>query len=397
MLLKVLKSNISINVQGIARGADTFSITYKGYNPTKVMEIANALTDYFIANSLTEREFQAAGTNEFLEDELENVRKRLLLMEAELKEYRQQFMGELPEQLNSNLSRLQGLQNQLTSKEASLRDIKLRLAEVENQYRSDEGQTSNPYDIEAMERQLANMLMRYTESHPDVIRLKNRITELQNQQGGQGRSYRAGGGATLARKRSELTREIVTLENQINNIQSQIYTYQRRVEETPKREQELISLRRDYDNMNTLYSSLLKRKLESEISVSMEKKQKGEQFQVIDRAQIPIRPIEPNVKRIFLMTIAIGLGLGFGLAYLLEYTDSTYRKPENIEKDFKLPIIAAIPIGYRKNSEIMKEKLGAAFCSLFAILTLVLISTFSFITWVGLDKAIEYYENYMKI
>ena len=76
--------------------------------------------------------------------------------------------------------------------------------------------------------------------------------------------------------------------------------------------------------MDNLYKSLLKRKLESEISISMERKQKGEQFRVIDKAQIPKKPIEPDLKRIFMMTIAIGFGLGGGLAFLLEFLDSSY-------------------------------------------------------------------------
>jgi polysaccharide chain length determinant protein (PEP-CTERM system associated) len=395
-VINVLQNNIRVKVRRDRKGSDTFSISFKGGNPTQVMEITNALTDYFILNSLAEREGQATGTNQFLEDELQNVRKRLLSMEAELKEYRRQFMGELPEQLNSNLARMQGLQSQLATKEASLRDLKLRLSEIDSQSISTEGGAIDPFDIEAMERQLGELTLRYTENHPDVVRLKSRLSEMRALQN-QGGAYRAGSTSRVERKRSEFTREMAGLENQIAELTSQLAIYQRRVEETPKREQELISLRRDYDNMSNLYSSLLKRKLESEISVSMEKKQKGEQFQVIDRARVPVRPIEPDVERIFFMTLAVGFGLGFGLAYLLEYTDSTYRKPENIEHDYKLPILAAIPIAYRSSADIKRGKLEIAMCSIFAILTLALIGMFSFVTWIGLDEAVKHYRNYLNL
>ena len=211
----------------------------------------------FIEANLTERESQAAGTNTFLEGELETVRKRLIEKEDELKKYRQRFMGELPEQLGSNLSVLQGLQNQLAAKETSLRDLKNRLAEAENQAATSSEGVTDPNDIGSLKRKLADLLMRYTENHPDVTRLKNRIEELEKLPVG-GKTDQITS-SPISRERSELLRDRSALEFQIAQLQSQIRIYQLRVEETPKREQELISLRRDYDNVDNIYKSLLKR------------------------------------------------------------------------------------------------------------------------------------------
>ena len=168
------------------------------------------------------------------------------------------------------------------------------------------------------------------------------------------------------------------------------------MEETPKREQELISLRRDYDNMNNLYNSLLARKLESEVSVSMERKQIGEQFQVIDRARLPKRPIEPDFKRIFMMTIGVGFGLGCGLAYLLEVLDSSYRTPEKVEEDFNIPIIATIPAIYSPIT-IYKKRIDVGFCSVFAFIILLLIGAFSFVTFQGTDQALDIVKKYLTL
>ena len=60
----------------------------------------------------------------------------------------------------------------------------------------------------------------------------------------------------------------------------------------------------------------------------------------------PKRPIEPDLKRIFMLTMAAGFGLGCGLAFLLEFLDSSYRRPEKVEEDFKIPVIATIPAIY---------------------------------------------------
>jgi polysaccharide chain length determinant protein (PEP-CTERM system associated) len=393
-VIEAVKQNVKIKVKRDRRGTDTFSVSYKSTNPRRAMEITNALASNFIQANMIEREYQAADTNTFLEGELETVRKRLIEKEDELKEYRQRYMGELPEQLGSNLSVLQGLQNQLTAKEASLRDLKIRLAEVESQAAASSEGVTDPNDIGSLKRKLDDLLMRYTENHPDVTRLKNRIEELEKlpADGTTGQISNR----PFSYKKTELLRDKSALEFQIAQLQSQIRIYQLRVEETPKREQELISLRRDYDNVDNIYKSLLKRKLESEISISMERKQKGEKYRVIDLAQIPKRPIEPDLKRIFMVTLAAGFGLGCGLAFLLEFLDSSYRRPEKVEEDFNIPVIAAIPAIYTVKT-VFQKRIDMGLCSLFALIILILIGTFSFLTLWGGDQAMDMFKNYISL
>jgi hypothetical protein len=90
----------------------------------------------------------------------------------------------------------------------------------------------------------------------------------------------------------------------------------------------------------------LNRKLEADIAVSLERKQKGEQFRVIDPAKMPFKPIKPDINKILLFAVAIGLGLGLSLAYLTEILDSSYRKPEEIERELKIPVLMSIPVRY---------------------------------------------------
>jgi uncharacterized protein involved in exopolysaccharide biosynthesis len=284
---------------------------------------------------------------------------------------------------------LQGLQSELSAKEANLRDIKVRLSETEES--SDTA--VDPNDIGSLKRQLADLLMRYTENHPDVMRLKSRIKELENSPLAGGKSGKLISSG-LSRKKSELLRDQVALENQIANLQYQVEIYKARIEATPKREQELISLKRDYENMNSLYNNLLRRKLESEISVSMEKKQKGEQFQIIDRAQLPKRPIEPDLKRVFMLTLAVGFGLGCGLSFLLEILDSSYRRPEKVEDDFGLSVIATIPAIF-SIKDIYKKHIELGLCGLFAFIILLLIGLFSFLTLGGNDQAFDVIKGYL--
>ena len=89
--------------------------------------------------------------------------------------------------------------------------------------------------------------------------------------------------------------------------------------------------------MQASYSSLLNRKLEADIAVNMERRQKGEQFRVLDRARLPNRPVQPNMQTLFLMTIAAGIGIGGGIIFLLEFMNAGFWPPKKLRfsSDFR--------------------------------------------------------------
>ena len=98
--VNALKKNINIEVTRNRRETNAFSITYRGGNPEKVMNITNTLATFFIDENLKARESQAIGTSDFLETELESMRRKLEQKEKTLEAFRTSNMGELPEQLN---------------------------------------------------------------------------------------------------------------------------------------------------------------------------------------------------------------------------------------------------------------------------------------------------------
>jgi uncharacterized protein involved in exopolysaccharide biosynthesis len=137
------------------------------------------------------REAQAVGTSDFLDDELTVMKKRLEEVETQLKNYREAYMGELPEQLDSNLRILDRLQEHLGESQQSLSDAKIRLATVQNEAAAlrekpakvsmAASNQSESTDLNQLQAQLENLLTRYTDRHPDVLRLKARIADLQKQ------------------------------------------------------------------------------------------------------------------------------------------------------------------------------------------------------------------------
>ncbi|HUV60150.1 MAG TPA: XrtA system polysaccharide chain length determinant [Desulfatiglandales bacterium] len=368
--VKILRENISIEVSGgsgrRSGGTPTsFQIFFTGKYPKRVANVTNALASYFIAQNLKIREDQAIGTSEFLTDELENIRRRLLEKEEELKRYRERYMGGLPEQLETNLRILERIQGQIVTNQENLREAENRKLMIQQQIAeaaqirisstiipvTPGREAEQPMSLDQLKIQLASLEARYTERHPDVISLKEKIADLESKEKTDVKeAQKLPKNRDMIQAERNLVNQLREIELGIKNLKaeaaqlhSQMKSYQTQVENTPKREQELMSLNRDYNNIRETYNSLLGRKLEAELAVSMERKQKGEQFRILDPAEVPIRPLKPDIRRILLMTVLLGFALGCGLAYLRETMDTSFRRPEDVEEVLQVPIIASLP------------------------------------------------------
>lgn len=400
------------------RAPDSFSISYKGRDPHTVMKIANALASYFINANLKIRESQAIGTSKFIDNERIAMRKKLEEVEIKLKEYREKYMGELPEQLDSNLRILDRLQEDMSHRQQRLSAAKIRLAALANQMQRNQIlQTPNGRvqsrsmpltNLEQLKQELANLKNKYTDRHPDVIRLSKKIADLETKN-----EKKAGktvedlldsskllanrtGVDLLITEQYEIKREIAGLQQGISELNSQTKKYQARVENTPKREQELMSLRRDYQNIQKVYNSLLNRKLEAEIAVNMEKRQKGEQFRIIDFARLPEKPISPDMKKLFLLCLAAGLGIGGGFVFLFYFFDTSFRKPEEVESALGVPVLATLPAIYHPK-DIKKQRLHMV-VSIFSIMvSFVLLVAFAVLTIKGTDQTMELVQKLINI
>ena len=411
-----LRKRISVNVSKATRQeANSFEIFFTGKDPRKIANIANALASYFLDENLKLREDQVVSTSEFLTDELATIRKRLMEKEEGLKLYRKKYMGGLPEQLETNLRILERIQQQIITNQENLREsrnrkiliqqqigeareLKKRLStSIENEKDSDELPT-----LSKMKSQLVALEARYTQKHPNVIRMKEKISELEAKEAKERQvkentvSEESKNISKTSETEKKLLKQLREIDIQIKNskdeeiqLRSQMKRYQTRVENTPKLEQELMSLKRDYDNIRETYSSLLSRKLEAELAVNMEKKQKGEQFRILDPAKPPERPFKPDIKRIFLMSIGLGLALGFGLAYFRETLDTSFRGPNEVENILQIPVLASIPLTYNA-VELRKKKRKKIISILSLVFAILILGVLTVVSVKGVDATINF-------
>jgi polysaccharide chain length determinant protein (PEP-CTERM system associated) len=417
-----LHGQIAIELQETEKRqeAHAFSIFFWGPNPEEAMRVSNALATLFIDENLKKREAEAVETTEFLDDELRTMRTRLEEVETRLKDYRRRYMGELPEQLESNLRILDTLQRQLSEGENRLRDEKNRLDILDNEIearkesltagnaiQSDSGEAVT---LLQLKNQLAALQSSYTERHPDIIRLKAKIADMEAKLSSGELRMPGESNTNLSqeqlltskilgdqiRQQNQIKLEIQDLEEDILKLKYQIKIYQQRIERTPKREEELIALNRGYNNIQASYNSLLNRKLEAEIAVSMEKKQKGEQFSILDRAYMPQEPISPNIKRLFMLAMMAGLGIGGGLIFLLDYFNTSLKNPEDFELDLGVSVLATIPKVYQKKDFRLK-RLNQLLTAFSLVVAACLLAGFAALVFHGVEPTMEIVRPYIDI
>jgi uncharacterized protein involved in exopolysaccharide biosynthesis len=156
---------------------NAFTIAFQGKEPVKVMQVTNALASNFMSENLKMRESQAIGTSVFLADELESLEKRLMNKEEHLKQYQEKHMGGLPEQLETNLSILERLEEQMNQIHSNLRDAENRKIVIQQQTEEAKKTSHRPSSedeevesLQSLKNHLASLEAKYTERHPDVIR-----------------------------------------------------------------------------------------------------------------------------------------------------------------------------------------------------------------------------------
>ncbi len=347
------------------RQANLFALSFESESPQKAKEVATRLASLFIEQNLQVREQQAMGTKSFINAEAERLRNELEEQETVVSRYRIANRFELPDQLDTNLRMLDQLRSELQGSNVRLSALQERKGILQKQIvESDilggfdllgipQGGQSTPYgaQLELKKRELESLLARYSLKHPDVARLNKEIEAIESQKTSSTSKTSAGSSIpatnplrqVLQSQVADLDNEIRALRSQIDNVRGQIPVYQARIDNTSVRGIELTKISRTYDITLRKYQDLLAKGLESQLSENLEKKQKGEQFDILDPANFPIKPLRPNRPMIILLGLMGGLAGGILLAFVWDTLDTSFKRADEIAGVVNLPVLATIP------------------------------------------------------
>jgi len=329
------------------KGNDAFSIEFEHPDPKMAMLVADRLTSLFMEEVVGASSRQVSTAYEFIEKQLQEARAQLEEKEAALRDYKEQHMGQLPEQVQANLATLQRLQLEQQTTADGLRKATdaLLLLESAGGAGGAPGAPGQPDSLAAMRALLAQLKTRYTGQHPDVRALQSRIDALEKAAAGaepQAPPIDPGAAAYALRLR-EARVEVQSLRARLADVDRRIAAFQARVEAAPRREQEILGLMRDYQKLSENYSALLSKKLDAEMASRLEQQQKGQQFRILDPAYLPVKPSFPKRGLFALAGALAGILLGVGLAVVIDVLDPTMKDADSVATAFSFPVLAVIP------------------------------------------------------
>ncbi|MGE3507413.1 MAG: GNVR domain-containing protein [Vicinamibacterales bacterium] len=375
-----MRSDIAIELVRTARNepVDAFHVRFTYGDPDVATRVTQRLGTLYIDRNARDRGALAQATNEFLKVQLHEAADRLQEQERKVARFREQHAGRLPYQLESNMQAIQsaGTQRQaLLESIARDRDRKLMLERLYNDAVADAASATTARPVQQEPREgtpvpsspkqqleraraaLAQMQLRLTPQHPDIVRAQRTIAELERivaEAASAPDSVGAdpiGTEDTIRRERLQQMRaEIESLDRQIEFKESQqarlngsIDDYQRRIEAVPSVESAWAALTRDYDTLQQTYRSLLTKSQEAKMAADLEVDNIGEQFRVLDPARVPVRPIGPNRLQINAIGLAAGLLFALGSIAFFFLRDVSFHNEADVHDVLALPVVAIVP------------------------------------------------------
>jgi protein tyrosine kinase modulator len=344
-----------------------FKVAYSSPSPTLAQQVNASLVSFFIDENVRASQEQSESTTLFLDSQVRSAAQSLADQENKVHAFEAEHEGSLPQELQSNIQILNGIQAQLQSALAA-RDRALQqqtyLNSLLNQYQSmgTEGLAGAPASVdtqlESARASLAALRAKYTDDHPDVKALQDdiaRLEKLKKDMGAEAKENLESNAATpaqvaamtpLMQVQSELKsnkQEIQSIEAKIQRLQAEGQEYQKRMSATPAVEAAMDDMLRDFNVSKLNYANLVEKKASSSLATNLERQQQGAQFRMVDPPSLPDKASFPDRFKFSLAGVAVGLLLAVVFGVGLEFVDDRIRSERELTEATTLPVLVEIP------------------------------------------------------
>ncbi len=379
-------------------GPDLYTILYENPDPQLAKKMVQTVVSVFERNLVGNTQQGTDTAQRFLEQQISDYELRLVEAENRLKDFKIKNAGRMPSEGQTYYTRMQQVA-------ANLESARLELAQAENrrnvlqqeidrslrQQLKGEGEQTVvlPIDgrIQELERKLGDLLVQYTDRHPDVSILRQTIADLKKQREQEHAQYTASlaegnsGGVRGPKTYSfldELKVKLAEEEAGIASLRVRVEEYKRRHKELqdqvnvlPQVEAELSALNRDYDVNRKKHDDLVARREALRLSEQAEQSKQEVNFRVVDPPRVPLRPTSP--KRLLLMTLVLvaGFGAGVGLAFLLSQLWPTFDSRRSLIDGTNLPVLGSVSMVLSPSALRQERRLTVVYASLGGMLLVV--------------------------
>ncbi len=325
-LVEKLQRSITFRKPGGRRSPNVYNLSYTSESPEVAQTVVQSVITVFIENSIGDSVEDSRAARKFLNRKIEEYEKRLETAEVRRKNFKQENMGLLPSDGRDYFSRMEGAKNKLAQAKLQLKESEKREISLSHglsaQVNALKFKTQYDGRIELLEKKLDDLLLNYTDSHPDVLSMQRLIADLQKNQAQEMKKRQASGIENNVLKESaayqnmkasyrQAKAESEALRVRVTVFEERAVELKRLANIVPEVEIRLIALNRDYSITKKKYEDFLNRKESALISQSVDQTTESVQFKVLEAPRYEDEPVGP--KRILLSSIILGVGIIFGI------------------------------------------------------------------------------------
>jgi polysaccharide chain length determinant protein (PEP-CTERM system associated) len=351
-------------------GLPGFYISFTAHDAKTAQLVCQDITSLFVTANLQSRAQHAEGATDFLQSTLDDAKRSLDEQDGKLAAFQREHVGSLPGEETSNMAMLNSLNTQLENANQTLarmiQDRSYQESMLANLLQNQPGAVTTPgsiaqapqaeqLELQSLLTQEADLKSHYTANHPDVISIGKKIADLRRKMA-QSSTQTASGLPVNASAGHSESLPVLQLKAQIRSseigivekkreqaqIESRIGQYQSRIATGPLVDAQFKDLTRDSESARKFYDELAAKKNSADMAASLERRQQGEQFTVMDMANLPDAPTFPQRWMFAVAGLVVGFVLGLAIVALLEYKDTSLRTEQDVWAFTKLPTLAVI-------------------------------------------------------
>lgn len=352
-VIERLRQDINIEQEAYAQPqwgqSATFAVTisYQAWDPDLAARVANDLARRFQAEDARSRSSETTRAKDIIREQLDGAREELLLQEQRLTAFRNEHMGNLPEQEDVNLATLARLNAELRlngerQMQLAERRQALLAAPVAGAPIVPGAVVTDSLRLERLRQELEQLRGQYTDNHPEIIRLEREVQALSLELASRPAGADVSDDELFAEENpAAMDRDMARLRAEERRLQAGIDSLTRRIEGIPRIEQQLKRLTDDYELAREEYVALQKRYQDAVLAQSLETEQ-NQEVRVVEVAIPPDYPAAPN--RLRLLFVGLMLAGGFAAAVLLlaEQLNKTFHSTRDLRKFTRIPILASV-------------------------------------------------------
>jgi protein tyrosine kinase modulator len=347
--------------------ADLYTITFKDSNRPRAQRVVDQLMRLFLSNSLGGQQEGSEQAQQFLTQQIAEYDKRLAAAEGRLADFKREHPGMVPGTTGDYFTRLHGETDELDKDRLGLTVLEQKRDELHRQLTSEQplmgavggGPNNNSADTATLIREtqahLDELLLKYTDKHPDVIATRRSLEDLKKRQKAELEAVRRGDPAAIAAtgmasnpvyqgmrlQLSQIDVEIAAARQQVADQERKITEQRKMINSAPQVEAEFERLDRDYSVTHAQYQALVERLSRAKLSDKADATGVV-RFEVVDPPTTDQEPVFPKRTRLILMVLAAGLLAGSAIAYLMHQLRPVFTSARQLMELTQLPVLGTV-------------------------------------------------------